>query len=156
MITLHVVANAEIHQHAPTHTSMTHSLVNVSASLTHVQIISTSITIPAVVAVVKIQPVPATNTSMTHPANATAVMSLNVAQENTTTMTLVIACARIHRLAMLLTTMTQIPASVSVDHMIATLVNTLTPRPVAASAPSTRPAQTISTSMKHLANVNVK
>ena len=93
---------------------------------------------------------------MTHLANVTAVMSLNVAQENTTTMTLVIACARIPRLAMLLTTMTQIPASVSVDHMIAMLVNTLTPRPVAVSAPSIRPAQTISTSMKHLVNVNVK
>ena len=66
------------------------------------------------------------------------------------------ASVEIHQLANIHTISTLTPANVIVDHMIATQVNTLTPRVVAANAQSTRPAQTINTSMKLPANVSVK
>ena len=156
MTMVHVGANAEIHRCAPTHTSMIHSLVSVSASLTHVQHINTSTMIPVVVAVVRNQPAPAINTSTIHPANAIAVMLLDAAQESTMIMTHVIVSVKIHQLAMLHTTMIQIHASVPANLMAAIPASTLTTTAVAASAQSTRPAQIINTSMVHLANVNVK
>ena len=156
MTMVHVGANAEIHQCAPTHTSMIHILVSVSASLTRVQHINTSTMIPVVVAVVRNQPVQAINTSTIHPANVIAVMLLDAAQENTMTMTHVIASVKIHQLAMLHTTIIQTHVSVPANLMVAILASTLTTRAVAASAQSTRPAQTINTLMEHLANVNVK
>jgi hypothetical protein len=66
----------------------------------------------------------------------------------------VIASAKIHLLAMLLIIMIHIRANASVDHMTAMLVNTLTQRPVAVSAQSTRPAKTINTSTVQRASVN--
>ena len=151
---IRVVANVEIHQCAPTHTSMIHIHASASVKLTHVQIISTLTMIPVVVSVVRNQPAPATNTSMIHPANAIAVMFLDAVQENTTTMTHVNANVKIHQPAMTPTIMTQIRVNVYVDHMTATLASTLTPRAVAVSAQSTRPAQTINSSMLQLASVN--
>ena len=72
------------------------------------------------------------------------------------TMIHVNASAKTHQLVMLPTIMTQILVNVSVDHMIVMLIGTLTTRAVAASVQSTRPVQTINTSMVHLASVNVK
>ena len=154
MTMVHVGANAEIHRCAPTHTNMIHILVSAFASLTHVQHINTSTRIPVVVAVVRNQPAPAINTSMIHPANAIAVMLLDAAQENTMTMTHVIASVKIHQLAMLHTTMIQTHASVSANLMAAILASTLTTTSVAVSVQSTRPAQIINTSTAQLANVS--
>ena len=103
----------------------------------------------------KNQLVRATNTSMTHHASATAVISRSAAQENTMTMIRVNASVKIHQLAMLLTIMTQIRVNVSVDRTTAMLVNILTIKAVAANAQSTRPAQAISTSMIQLVSVSV-
>ena len=127
---------------------------SVPASLTSVHLISTSTTTRVVVNVVKSQHVQVISTSMTHNVNASALMSRNATQENTMTMTRVSASVKIQQLALLPTIMTGIRVNVSVDLMIATLVSILTPRAVAASVQSIRPAQTISTSTKHLANVS--
>ena len=64
------------------------------------------------------------------------------------------ASVEIHQLASILTISTQTLVNVTVDLMIVTQVNTLTPRAVAANAQSTRPAQTINISMVQLASVN--
>ena len=156
MTMVRVGASVEIHQSAPIHTSMIHILASVFAILTHVQHISTLTTKPVAVSVVKSQPAQAINTTMTHRANATAVMSLGAVQENTTTMTHVTANVKIHQLAMLHIITIQTHVSVLADLMIAILANTLTTRAVVVSAQSTRPAQTINTSMVQLASVSVK
>ena len=72
------------------------------------------------------------------------------------TMTHANASVKIHQLVSILITTTQILVNVTADLMTATQANTLTPRAVAANAQSTRPAQTINTSMEHHASVNVK
>ena len=64
------------------------------------------------------------------------------------------ASVEIHQLASILTISTQTLVNVTVDLMTVTQVNTLTQRAVAANAQSTRPAQTINTSMVQLASVN--
>jgi hypothetical protein len=110
--------------------------------------------IPVVVAVVKNQTAPAISTSMIRLANAIAVMFLDVAQESTMTMIHVIVSVKRHQHATLHTTTIQAHVNASVDHMIAMLVNTLTQRPVAVNAQSTKPAKTINTSMVQLASVN--
>ena len=66
------------------------------------------------------------------------------------------ASVEIHQLANILIITTQTLVNVTVDLMTVTQANTLTPRAVAANAQSTRPAQTINTSMECRANVNVK
>ena len=66
------------------------------------------------------------------------------------------ASVEIHQLASILIITIQILVNVTVDLTIATQANTLTQRAVAANALSTRPAQTINTSMECRANVNVK
>ena len=66
------------------------------------------------------------------------------------------ASVEIHQLANILIITIQTLVNVTVDLMIATQVNTLTQRAVAANARSTRPAQTINTSMVPLASVNAK
>ena len=71
-------------------------------------------------------------------------------------MTRVNAGVKIHQLANIPTISILTPVNVTADLMTATQVNTLTPRAVAVSAQSTRPVQTINTSMKHPASVNVK
>ena len=81
-------------------------------------------------------------------------MSKNAARESTMIMTHVNASVVIHQHAMLLTIMIQIHVNVSANHTIAMLVSISTPRAVAANAQSTRPAQTISTSMAQLVSVN--
>ena len=76
--------------------------------------------------------------------------------DSTMIMTHVNVNVKIHQLANIHTISTLTPANVTVDHMIATQVNTLTQRAVAANAQSTRPVQTINTSMVPLASVNAK
>ena len=66
------------------------------------------------------------------------------------------ASVEIHQLANILIITIQTLVNVTVDLMIATQANTLTQRAVAANAQSTRPAQTINTSMVPLASVNAK
>ena len=156
MTMVHVGASVEIHQSAPIHTSMIHILASVFAIHMHVRHISTLTTKPVAASVVKNQPAQAINTTMTHRANATAVMSLGAVQENTTIITHVTANVKIHQLAMLHIIMIQTHVSVLADLMIAILANTLTIRAVVVSAQSTRPAQTINTSMVQLASVSVK
>ena len=74
--------------------------------------------------------------------------------DNTTIMIHVNANVEIHQLASILTITTQTLVNAIADLMIATQVSTSIPRVVAVSAQSTRPAQTINTSMVHLASVN--
>jgi hypothetical protein len=74
--------------------------------------------------------------------------------DNTMIMAHVNASVEIHQLANTHTTITPILVNVIADLMIATQVNTLTPRAVAASAQSTRPVQTINTLTVQLASVN--
>ena len=74
--------------------------------------------------------------------------------DSTMTMTHVNASVAIHQLASILTIITQTLVNVTADLMTATQANTLTQRAVAANALSTRPAQTINTSMVQLASVN--
>ena len=76
--------------------------------------------------------------------------------ESTMIMIHVNASVEIHQLASILIIITQTLVNVTVDHMTAMLVSTLTQRAVAVSAQSTRPAQTINSSMEHRANVSVK
>ena len=76
--------------------------------------------------------------------------------DSTMNMTHVNASVEIHQVVNIHTISTLTPANVIVDHIIATQVNTLISRVVAANAQSTRPAQTINTSMKLPANVSVK
>ena len=156
MTMTHVIASVKIHQLVLIHTSMIHILASVSARHTHVHLISTLTMIPVAAAAMNIQTAQATNTSMTHHVNAIVVMSRNAAQENTTTMTHVNVSVVICHLVLLPTIMIPIHVNVFVGLTIATRVSTLTLKAVAASAQSTRPAQTISISMEHLANVNVK
>ena len=66
------------------------------------------------------------------------------------------ASVEIHQLANILIITIQTLVNVTVDLMIATQANTLTQRAVAENAQSTRPAQTINTSMVPLASVNAK
>ena len=66
------------------------------------------------------------------------------------------ASVKIHQLASILIITTQTLVNVTVDHMTATLVSILTQRAAAANALSTRPAQTINTSIECRASVNVK
>ena len=66
------------------------------------------------------------------------------------------ASVEIHQLASILIITIQILVNVTVDLMIVTQANTLTQRAVAANAQSTRPAQTINSSMEHRASVNAK
>ena len=110
--------------------------------------------IHVVASVLKNQPVRVTSISMNHHASATVETSRSAALENTTTMIHVIASAKIHQHAMPPTIMIQIRVNVYVDHMTATLVSILTPRAVAVSAQSTRPATIINTSTVQLASVN--
>ena len=65
------------------------------------------------------------------------------------------ASVEIHQLASILIITTQKLVNVTVDLTTVTQANTLTPRAVAANALSTRPAQTINTSMKCHASANV-
>ena len=74
--------------------------------------------------------------------------------DSTMTMIHVNASVKIHQVASILIITTQILANVTVDLMTVTQANTLTQRAVAASAQSTRPAQTINTLMIQLASVN--
>ena len=76
--------------------------------------------------------------------------------DSTMTTILANASVEIHQLASTLIITIQTLVNVTVDHMIVTQVNTLILRAVAANAQCTRPAQTINTSMKHLASVNAK
>ena len=73
---------------------------------------------------------------------------------NITTMTHVNASVEIHQFANTLTIITPTLVNVIADLMTATLANTSTQRAVAASALSTRPAQTINTSMVQLVSVS--
>ena len=154
MTTAHVAVNVRTHQHAITHTSMIQILASVLASLSSAHLISTLTMIHVVVSVVKNQPVRVTNISTNHRASASVEISRSVVLGNTTITIHVIASAKIHQLAMPHTIMIQIHVNVYVNHMTAMLVYTLTPRAVAASAQSTRRAQTINTSMIQLASVN--
>ena len=79
----------------------------------------------------------------------------NVEMDNTMITTHVNASVEIHQLASTHTITTQTLVNVIVDLMTAMLVNTLTPRAAAVSVQSTRPAQTINTSMIQLAIASV-
>ena len=76
--------------------------------------------------------------------------------DNTMIMTHVNASVEIHQLVNIHTITTLTPVNVTADLMTATQANTLTQRAVAANAQSTRPVQTINTSMECRASVNVK
>ena len=91
---------------------------------------------------------------MIHRVNAFAVMSRNAAQESTMITIHANANVAIHQIASIPGITTQILANVTADLTIATQVNTLIPRAVAANAQSTRPVQTINISMVQLASVN--
>ena len=101
------------------------------------------------------RPAQVISTSTVQLVSVNAVTSRNVGMDNTMTMTHVNASVEIHQLANIHSITTQTPVSVIVDHMIATRANTLTQRAVVANAQSTRPAQTINTSMIQLVSVNV-
>ena len=156
MTTIHVNASVETHQCAPIHTNMIHTHASVFVSLMHVPLISTLTPTHVAADVMNTQPAPAISTLMSHRANATAVISRNVAQENTMTTIHVHASVVICQHAMLPIIMIRIHVNVSAGLTSATQVSTLTPRAVAVSVQNTRPAQTINTSMVHLASVNVK
>ena len=74
--------------------------------------------------------------------------------DSTMIMTHVNVNVKIHQLANIHTILTPILVNVTVDLMTAMMVNTLTPRAVAVSAQSTRPATTINTITLQLASVN--
>ena len=94
------------------------------------------------------------NTSTALHANVSARISRNVELDNITIMTHVNASVKIHQLANIHTITIPTLVNVIADLMTAMLANTLTQRAVAASAQSTRPAQTINTSTALHANVS--
>ena len=131
--------------------------IHVNASVDHMNAMLVNIlTIsPVAVDAQSTRPAQAISTSTVQLVSVNAVTSRNVGMDNTMTMIHANASVEIHQLANIHSITTQTPVSVIVDHMIATRANTLTQRAVVANAQSTRPAQTISTSMIQLVSVNV-
>lgn len=155
MTMIHVIASARIHQLVMLHTIMTQIRVNVSVDHMTVQHISTLMLKPVAAAVVRLQPARGTNSSMKHPANANARGSITAAQEDITTMIHVSASVATLQHATHHSNMIQTCVGVSANPMPAIQVSTSIMRVAVVSVLNTRPAQTISTSIGHLANACV-
>ena len=136
------------------HTTWTRTHANVSASLLFATQVKSSTTRAVAVGVKNTSPVPITNTSMKHHANASAVASRNAALDNTMTMSLVNVYAEIHQHVTIRTRMTHIRVSVSASHTSVHLISTLTRIHAAAGVPSTRVVPATNTSTTHHVSVN--
>ena len=153
-IMTHANANVVIHQIASIPGITIQTLVNVTADL--MTVTQANILTPRAVAAnaQSTKHVQTINISTVQLASVNVATSKSVQMANTMIMTHVNASVKIHQLVNIHTITTLILVNVTVDHMIAMLDNTLTPRAVAANAQSTRPATTINTSMVQLASVN--
>ena len=110
---------------------------------------------PVAVAVVRLQPARGTNSLMKYPANANARGSITAAQEDIMTMIHVSVSVATLQHAMHHSSMIQTCVGVYANPMPAIQVSILTMRAAVVSVLNIRPAQTISTSIGHLANASV-